>query len=483
MSLTFSELAGDILVPTVAVETDLASSAVSLPSLSKRLLLTGYKTSAGSAAVSTVHRVTTLKKAIGLFGIGSQLAVMFEAALRVSRSIPIYCMAVVESGGVAASGTVTLATNATGSGTLSVWVAGRLFRVGFEKDDTPTVVGDALEAAINAHPNLPVTANNTAGAVVLTARNKGLGGNTIRYRSTITPSVGMTSTDTGAVFTSGTLEGDPTAALATIEGQRFHHICSFCSDDTAFGKYKTHVAKVSSALEQQWCFASCATTAAVSDATTLTTALDDYRTQVVHLESADQPEYEIAAAFAALRCKIVNRNQTLDYLELPGITAPFAEDKWPTRADEQAALEGGVVPLRPMRNGTVVVVRNVVSRKTSPAFRDAEPMEISDYIDEDLISNAMTKFKGQALKVSSPAGTPNVLTPDRFLVFLHERMRIWDTVLDYTQGAETDIKAGRTVAEQNAQDTCRLDVGYPFRPVFGAHVIAIRKDFTTPDIV
>jgi phage tail sheath gpL-like len=215
----------------------------------------------------------------------------------------------------------------------------------------------------------------------------------------------------------------------------------------------------------------------------LTTALDDYRTQVVHLESADQPEYEIAAAFAALRCKIVNRNQTLDYLELPGITAPFAEDKWPTRADEQAALEGGVVPLRPMRNGTVVVVRNVVSRKTTPAFRDAEPMEISDYIDEDLISNAMRKFKGQALKVSSPAGTPNVLTPDRFLVFLHERMRIWDTVLDYTQGAETDIKAKRTVAEQNAQDTCRLDVGYPFRPVFGAHVIAIRKDFTTPDIV
>jgi len=403
--------------------------------------------------------------------------------LKVAPQVPIYAMAYTESAGVQASATVTLANNATGPGTLSVWIAGRLFRVGIETGDTPTEIGDALEAAVNAHPNLPATASNSTGTVTITARNKGLGGNTIRLRSEITDGIGTTSTDSAAVLGTGTLEGDPTTALAGIEGQRYHVMGFNSSDDTAVGALETHVEKVSSAIEQQWCFGVCATTEASSGATTLAAALDSYRMQVVWQESGDQPEFELAAAYAALRAKVVNRNQTLDHEALPGITAQYDETKWPTRADEQAALEGGVIPIRPLRNGDVAVVRNVHTRVTTPAFRDAEPMEISDYIDEDLITNAKLKFKGQALKVSSPAGTPNVLTPARFLTFLHERMRIWDTVLDSAQGAEADIEAKRTVAEQNAQDTSRLDVGYPFRPVFGAHVIAIRKDFTTPDIV
>jgi hypothetical protein len=190
---------------------------------------------------------------------------------------------------------------------------------------------------------------------------------------------------------------------------------------------------------------------------------------VVLVVATTQPEDIAAYAWRVADTWKIGRKDVGD-----GVLLIVALNDRRVRIEVARALEGAIPDLAASR---------IIEGAITPAFRDAEPMEISDYIDEDLISNAMTKFKGQALKVSSAAGTPNVLTPDRFKVFLHERMRIWDTVLDYTQGAETDIKAGRTVAEQNAQDTCRLDVGYPFRPVFGAHVIAIRKDFTTPDIV
>lgn len=481
--IVFSELAGDIRVPTVAVETDLDTGRQGVPSLSKDLLLVGYQTSAGSASVGAINRVTSVQKAIELHGIGSMLAVMVEAALRVSPRIPIYTMPVTESAGVAASQTVTLANNATAVGTLSVWVAGRLFRVGIETGDTPTVIGDALEAAVNAHANLPVTASNSTGTVTFTARQKGIGGNTIAIRSEITASIGTTSTDGAAYLASGTLEGDPTTQLANAEGQRFHIIACWANDPTTVAIFKTHINKQSTATVQKWGFVIAPSCESIASAVTDAATYDAYRVQLVNLYLSDVPEYELCAAFAALRTKEVNRNKTLDYLELTGIPAPYNQTGWPATDDEQTALEGGVAVLRPMRNGGgCQVVRNVHTRVTTPAFYDCEPLEISDYIDEDLISMAKLRFARKSLKVSSPAGTPNVVTPERFLIFLHERMRIWDIELDYTQGAEADIEAGATKAQQNASDTSRLDVGYPFRPVFGLHVIAVRKEFTTPDL-
>jgi phage tail sheath gpL-like len=274
--------------------------------------------------------------------------------------------------GVQATATVTLATTATGPGTLSVWVAGRLFRVGIETGDTPTAIGELLELAINAHANLPVTSNNVTGVVTCTARNKGLSGNTIALRCEITSSCAMTAVAGAAYLASGTLEGDPTTPLANIQAQRFHIIACWTNDPTEIAIFKTHILLQSTATSQKWGFVVAPSTEAISSAIADAATDDSYRVQLVNLYKSDVPEYELCAAFAALRAKEVNRNKTLDYLELPGIPAPYDQTAWPSTAEEQTALEGGVAVLRPVRSGGwCQVVRNVTTRVTSPAFRDA----------------------------------------------------------------------------------------------------------------
>lgn len=84
-----------------------------------------------------------------------------------------------EAGGTAADETVTFTGTATSSGVLFFLIAGDLIQVSVASGDSATDVGDALEAAITAEINLPVTAANVAGVVTVTAKFKGTPGNQI----------------------------------------------------------------------------------------------------------------------------------------------------------------------------------------------------------------------------------------------------------------------------------------------------------------
>lgn len=81
---------------------------------------------------------------------------------------------------VAATGDIIFAVNATSSGTYYFSIGGDVISFGVNKDDTPTVIGDALVTAITANSNSLVTAANVAGTVTLTAKNKGGNGNDIK---------------------------------------------------------------------------------------------------------------------------------------------------------------------------------------------------------------------------------------------------------------------------------------------------------------
>jgi phage tail sheath gpL-like len=484
-NFNFKELAATPVTPQVAVETDFNTGATTAPALAKKLLLFCYKTAAGLAADNVAIEVTSLAQAIEQGGIGSQLAVMWEAASRVSARIPIWCLPYPENvGAVQATGTITVAdggAGATGSGTLAVYVAGRLFRAGIAIGDTPTQIGDALVALINAHYNLPVTAVNAAGVVTLTARNGGIGGNSIRYRSEVTGGIGITSTDAGAALATGATEGDPATALGNIEQQRFHH-GSFNSSDSANAlKVLTHFQTQSNATNQKWGRCNFPATGTRSAAETLVSGtLNDKRASVDWLYGSEAPEFELAAAAGALRAANVNRNQPLNDTIVPGIVAPSDETLWPNAAEIEAALENGVTAWRPRRDGRVEMVRAVIAVTPPPAFRDDLILEISDYQDEAVIARVKAQHTPKALKSASPAGTPRVTTPGKILATVHEELRIQDEDLDYVQGTDAIIKSGRTGAQVNATRPDRVDVWWDFQPVQNAANISMGKTYTTP---
>ena len=117
------------------------------------------------------------------FGFGSQIHRM---ALRMPPAVflqggGIYAFPLPEeSGGTAASDTVTFSGTATSAGTLYFLIGGDLIEVAVSIGDTATDVGDAYDTAVAAKQNLPITSNNVTGTVTNTAKGKGTYGNYIK---------------------------------------------------------------------------------------------------------------------------------------------------------------------------------------------------------------------------------------------------------------------------------------------------------------
>lgn len=132
-----------------------------------------------------------------------------------------------DAAGTAATGDTTVVGTATEDGTLTVNVASETnktpytFPITVTNTDTATAVGAAIEAALPTEARIPVTAVNTAGAVVLTAKNSGTQGNAISI--SISGAVaGLTFTMTG--MSGGATDPSLTAVIAAIQGKRYQFI-------------------------------------------------------------------------------------------------------------------------------------------------------------------------------------------------------------------------------------------------------------------
>jgi phage tail sheath gpL-like len=114
-------------------------------------------------------------------GFGSMAHRLALAAFRGSKNaVPVYL--VIEdddSSAAAAAGTLTLTVSNPAAGTLYLYAAGKRFAVPVQKTDTSSLLGDQVEAAINADLACPVTAANVDGTVTFTAKSKGPWGNGI----------------------------------------------------------------------------------------------------------------------------------------------------------------------------------------------------------------------------------------------------------------------------------------------------------------
>ena len=466
------------LTPGVQVETDWTGGRTGLGVDEKKLLLLGHKTSAGSAALGAVQSITSRAQAILLFGAGSDLACMCETALSIAPMSPIFAVAYAE-GTTAATGTVAFTgTSATAPGAAVITIGGRRFQVGIAKTDTPTIIGAALVALITAHPNCPVTAVNTTGSVALTHSTKGTHGNSVLTSGTCTaPGITLTITQ----LANGATDGTPATTLAGVEGDRYHLVAHNLQDIVTVPLLVTDREKQSGVAVQKWGMGIVGCTGTRGTAETLqgTSGVHSYRLQLVWLNGCQRPCYELAAAFAALRATKA-ANVSLDDLTLAGFAPALNETLWPNAAEIEAALRSGLTPLRPLRDGTVQVVRSIVAQTqaSSPYLIDHMPIEISDYADENLIRTLTLRAKGKRLKSGSPAGSPGTMTPQRINAIANEVFYLLDKN-DYLQGVQDAVKAGLDFTVINSIDPNRTDTAMRFWPIAFAHFCAVKKNYVT----
>jgi phage tail sheath gpL-like len=200
------------------------------------LLVGQYNATGGNAGTATANALVVVgSPQLGqlLFGRGSMLDRMVKAFFKVNPNQLLYAIPIPDPGaGTQASGTITIATAPTAAGTLAIYIAGQLVQTAVAATDTVTIVATNLAAAINAIPDLPVTASPSAGVVTCTCNWKGLTGNDI----TCIPNylgnnggqflpTGLTLTIASPVWMSGGA-GSPTftTAIANIQANQFFYV-------------------------------------------------------------------------------------------------------------------------------------------------------------------------------------------------------------------------------------------------------------------
>jgi len=460
--------------PDVQFELDREGGLSGLPVDAKRILVLAYGLAAGSIADGVLKQVTSSAKGQEYWGEGSMMAVMIEAAIDVNPKAEVYGVSFAEDAGAdAATGTLVFVGNASGSGTVKFSIGGRSFQFGVAKDDTPTEMGDALVAAVAQKSNLPFTVANAAGTVTATARNACPEGNSIRMHGEIT--AGITTTFTVASALSGGLTaGDPTDTLANLVAWRFHLIALGTGDATTMGVMTTHQEEQSEPAAKKPGIGAIGAAGTRSAAETLADGDDSYNSQIFWLQEAENPSFELVARLIAHRSRYAANVGVIDQV-IKGVLPPYDETKWPGDGDIEAAIKGGVSPVRPLRNGTCEIVRSVLTRQTAPiAYRDHNQEEIWHYTCEFLIGLVKMRIKGKRLKSASPAGRPGTVTPKLATGILNEGLIVLDK-RDYVQGVKESIAAGNNKAQINSvETTTRLDSMFDFIPI-GLVILSANK--------
>lgn len=229
--VSFNQIPQGWKLPGASIEVD--PSQAGTPTNPKWGLIPAIKLAAGSAPANIPIAVGTQADADAYGGAGSMLAAMFRRWFQINKSTPLYVLPVAEpSGGVAASGTITVASAPTSAGTLALYIAGQKVTVGIGSSDTTAQVATKINAAINAATDLPVTSTVSTNVVTVTAKWKGVTGNDIRLEDNflgvngaeVMPAGLALTYPTNNVLASGTGTPDLTTAIANIGDAPFKFV-------------------------------------------------------------------------------------------------------------------------------------------------------------------------------------------------------------------------------------------------------------------
>lgn len=205
---------------------------------SERVLFVGQQNSGTAISGELTTNILNNKSEFDFFGT-SPLALAIERFRRRNKVTQVDAIGLDAAGGaVAAGGSIVAVGTATADATLTVYVISQKFNaytVNVSNTDTATIIGDKIEAAINAEVKPLVTAANAVGTVAITANDAGVIGNTygIKVVGTI-PGVTLTVNAMSGGATDPTLTG----LFDVVGNQRYQTIVwQFDSDLTTLNDF------------------------------------------------------------------------------------------------------------------------------------------------------------------------------------------------------------------------------------------------------
>jgi len=499
-SIVLTGFSADDPVPGAYLQIDFAQGDAAGSGSPIEVLLMGNKTS-GVATVDTVvygpDSITPLQTeqdAISLFGAGSELHRMFRRFTKVNNNTTLRAIAVTESVGNQATGTIRFVGTATAAGTAKLYVHDEFVEVSIDNLDVASDIATEMATAVNRMAHWGVTASATAtgiwGFCTLSAKQKGPRGNDIRYMPQISPGIGMTvPTAVDLAMSGGSTSDSNTTALSTIYNSKYYYIVSAAWDSTQFDALSDQVSAVAAPTIgiRQRCIAGSVDT--LGNTNTLATGRNSARAEIIWSEKNPWTPAELAANHAAIVTLFETKPNPRtnfagfgnDAVTSPSwvVPRPRLDSAIPSRTSIKSALNNGVSPIGVNANGTTYLVNRITTRSLNGStndyrIRDAHKVTICDFFGEDLLAKTNLNFSGKRIADDPPDGAlppgPDVVTPARYKSAVFGLLDVYNEN-DLLQDIDL-IKAG-TIVQRETSPRSRLSVRIPLRPVDNALQFAI----------
>lgn len=529
MSITVPGVPASRKTPGITFNVVLGGPGSSSGSATKTLMLLGnmigtaitgaspaLSVAAGTATVATPVFVASDSDAQTLFGAGSELHRMALAVFAQYPDATLYACPVADAGGTAASGVITFATTASAAYTVRLKLCGQTIDVPVASGDTAATIAAAVADAINDALTLPFTAQNSTGAVTVTAKQTGPRGSVIVVDayfvpagSTLETRITTSSTSSGAGTTgiwssTSTLGGEITLtngatqdsfanALAAINPTRYDRIVCACIEatnaDLVVAELNAQAGPTVQLLEQ----AIMATSATYANAVTLATGRNASRMQVAWHHASVLPPPDVAAQVAAARLagdayaggslvgEASDPAANLDGVNLASVPMQRLPADRPTGTEIENALNNGlaVIGTSALRPGYGALVRSVTSRSLASgvpnyAVIDTAYVTVCDHAADDLRSYLATELAGAKLGADDASGNPvtrapNVTTPSAIRSLIFGRLKTYeaDAIL-----RDVSLNDALLVVEADGTTPGRVNCEIPCEPITALHQVA-----------
>lgn len=339
-----------------------------------RALLFGQRLSSGTVAAGVLTQVTRAEQAATYFGRGSQLDRMVRAFKANNDFTALFVMPLDDLlAGVAAQGGLGFTGPATASGTLPIYIAGQRVPIAVASGNSATQVASAAAAAINAALDLPVTASPSGANVTLSARHKGVAGNSIDIRFNYYAGeafpAGVACTITAMVGGSG--NPDLTSAIAALGEEWFDFIVHPYLDGPNLLLLKNELDARWGPLRSIEGHAISAMAGTFSALAAFGATQNDPHFTVIGANGSPTPPWEWACALGGVASFYLNIDpaRPLQTLPLKGVLAPVPTARF-TKAEQNLLLYDGIATWRADADGTVRLQRTITTYQTSPAGAD-----------------------------------------------------------------------------------------------------------------
>ncbi|HDL7927081.1 TPA: phage tail sheath subtilisin-like domain-containing protein [Yersinia enterocolitica] len=471
MTIPFTNIPSNLRTPLFFAEFD--NSQANTATTTQRTLIMGQMLTDGTLPANIPVLVSSVATVAGQCGAGSMLHGQMAAYLANDTAGEIYILPLSDTTAmVAATGKITVTTQASATGVISLYIAGIRVQVAVVATDEVAAVATALTAAINTTASLPVTAAAVDAVITLTAKNKGAHGNTIDLRLNYLGSAGGETTPDSLVLTFTPMAGGAGApelddALANLQDRTFDFIINPYTDTASLNKIKEFLSDSTgrwSYAEQLYGHSFAAQSGTYGQLTAAGELRNDQHASLLGVNGSPTPSYIWSAAYVGAIAQSLRNDpgRPLQTLAISGVLAPPLANRF-TLTERNNLLHSGISTVTVTDDGTVQV-ENIITtyQKNKYGAEDDSYLQIETlfllmFVTRFLRTQVTSKFARMKLAANGTRFAPGsaIITPN---VIRAELIAQYQTLEfnGYVQDAKGFAKG--LIVEKSASNPNRVDV-------------------------